>query len=173
LRRWIKEQVEDGDEFRMPEIAKAAVEEFENNVEFCRQFTRDNLYQVAYDLVQSTVAMTRGRSSFKRVGDSLVNERGLEQRRRQLRSRWAAWLEHAGGRTIRLAVMTKHDLLAAAAERRSRADEEVTRAAFMEQIAATLGETERVGERYTSDQLDELWRRLTGEDSSSAGSGAA
>jgi hypothetical protein len=148
----------------MPDIAKAAVAEFKDDVEFCRRFVEDNLYQVAYSLVQDTVAATRG-PGFKKIGDSLVNERGMEQRKQNMRSRWGSWLEHAKGRTVRLSAMTRSDLLSAAAERRTRADEELTRATFMERIAETLTGDETVGDRYSSDQLDEMWQTVAGAQS--------
>lgn len=159
LRQWIKGQVETGDEFRMPDIAKAAVAEFEGDDEFCRQFVRDHLYSVAYDAVQMTVALTRGKG-FKRVGDLLVNQQGIEERRKQLRSRWASWLEHSRGRTIRLPQMTRLDLIEAARERRGRAAEEVNRARFLEELAAKLEDGQTVGDRFSTDDIQVLWEAI-------------
>jgi hypothetical protein len=70
------------------------------------------------------------------------------------RSRFARWMEHAGGmRHVSLLNMTRADLLSAAADRQMRGMGEMRRAKFLTVLAGQLDGDQMVGDRFTEREL--------------------
>lgn len=77
-----------------------------------------------------------------------------------LASRWGRWYEFSGLRHIRLADMTKHDLLSAAKLRRTSAESNLRRAELLEQLAEELADGQTIGQRYTAEDIDAIARSV-------------
>lgn len=71
-------------------------------------------------------------------------------------NRWWQWLEHVNDRHMRLAEMTREDLLQAAQERTTRGDREMAIADLWQALASKLEGGERVRDRFTPEEIEAL-----------------
>jgi len=89
-------------------------------------------------------------------GGALVRRDFIDRTAAELEQRWEGWLERVGDRQIPFLDMTRKDLLLASRHRKERGMQEIELSLLEVRIAKTLKGTERVRDRYTPDDLDDL-----------------
>lgn len=149
IRQWVKELTQGRDEISIPDITDEVIARIHDDVETMRAL----LYDGVYEEVRGQIGASR---SWFLAGERALNEEALAAKAERLKSRWSRWLEHANGHHIRLMTMTRLDLLAAAAERRKRAETEVRIARLWEAMADQMAEGQTVGEVFDPEQIDAL-----------------
>lgn len=157
---WVRAQMEGQEAVSLPDLVNDAVAHFEPQRSFVRQFLAESLRPIIYDLA-STVAK-QSRRNFVVAGDELVTREELTERSNKRASRWESWLEHVGGKHVRLLDMTREELILAADIRRGRADSELRIAHLWDALAAKLEGGQRVRDRFTPAEIETM-RRLMNE----------
>lgn len=152
LANYLRATIADMAEVDLPALTQQAVEHFESDEEFVRQFFRENFYQRVYTIATQICATTRK--------DMVAHfETAQPPAPKEARPKWLARLEHAAGRYIRLADMDRATLKAAAAERRQRGETELHLSGLWEKLAAKMPEDKTVKEVYSDEEIDR-WARL-------------
>ncbi len=160
LYAWIKAEIEADMEHDgavdLKAITDRAATEFSQNRDVSHALFREGLRRLTLQIGQNVLANTRGFIA----GDKLLTTAGLERKARELRGTWASWVEHVGGRYIRLPDMTRSDLLIAADERRTRSEHDGALAALWSALAAELKDGETVEQHFTDEQIEAVRARL-------------
>lgn len=161
VRLWIKDQVKDEAVVQLPDLTDRAVGHFSKQRKFVAEFLSEQLRPIIYQETRRVIAQTR---EVVLHGDDLIDRGELEKRGQRLISKWGNWTEHVGDRHLRLADMTRADLLVAAAEREARGAAEYAIGQHWRALASRLGDTERVGERFTDDEIEAVRLQLRSQD---------
>jgi aromatic ring-cleaving dioxygenase len=158
--RWVRAQIADREEVSIPDLRNQAIEHFEKDRAFMRSLLTAFMRTSLYDIVQHVVGSTRGLTL---LGDTVVTEDGIDQRVSAARaSRWDRWLEHVGDKHLRLMDMTREDVLQAITEREQRIESERSVVRILSAIYARLEGGQRVRERFTAAEIEQLRRSLDG-----------
>lgn len=158
VRTWLREQIADQTEVEIAVLYRRMIAHFAEDPTFVRAWLAETLPAVAYEETRSIVGDTRGGHVL--FGDVLLSREATDRRLAASRPRWQLWLEHVGDRHVRLVEMTRNDLLAAASIRRERGETEIRYAELWEELASRLSGKKRVGDVFTSEEIDALARSL-------------
>lgn len=161
LRRWAIEQfaAESESAISFPQVTEDLLDRISDDPRFVRELLRTELRHVIYEQVRMAAQDTRDLRGWILVGDTLQSPEALaaRSRRKTAFERWFSWLETVSPtRTLRLANMTRTDLLEAAARRRRRAQTEMRIADLWEQLAQGMNHTQTVEERYSPETVEEI-----------------
>jgi len=114
-----------------------------------------------YDEVTRVVAATRGGKAIPLSDGQVVTKVQFDLMVQQkLNEKWGKWLENNGAYHVRLLVMTKSDLLAAAVQRERRARHEIVVATLWRRLAEGMDEGDKVGDRYTLEDIERLRQEI-------------
>lgn len=164
LRAWVAEQIEAAiaanESISTPALTTRAVEHFRTDPEFVEALMRERFTTTVYNVIVEKIGTSR---RYIRHGDSATPREQFARLAEQLASRWDHWLEHTGAVSVPVLAMTKADLQAAAAERTRRGTQQFHVAALWRTLAEGLQDGERVGDRYTAEQIEQLYQSLEGE----------
>ena len=163
VRLWVREQLKDKEEIVKSEIIKQAVRDFAKDKHFLSEITKDAIaslvkWAIEYELHSSHNPMHQTGS-----GDLLISKEGIAARAAK-HDIFRVWLEHVGDRHILLMRMNREDLVVAAAERQQRGDHEIGVATLWRAIADKLEGGQRVEERFTPEEIDQLRRDISDAD---------
>jgi hypothetical protein len=131
--------------------------------EFRERFLQETVRPVVYDVGIGFVNSSRREAQRSGGGAKRVKltevARILEE---EGEGRWSKWFEHdpLSGKHILLFKMTKEQALAAAKARRERALPDLRVAGLLELAAGRLQKGQRIEEKWTEAQLDELEQRI-------------
>lgn len=157
VRLWLREEIAERDEVHRPALVDEAVAHFGNQDSFVRRFLRDSLKPVVYELASQEMARTRG--EIVELGDDVVTRGEFKRRARRNFPRFSSWMEHSGGRDIKLTEMKRADLALTLKERGGRHRTESHILVFERHLFDHLRGEERVRDRYTLPDLDDLWTK--------------
>lgn len=159
---WVRSELDGRDAISLPSLANKAVRHFSKDQVFVQAFLTENLREMIYELAGNTV-----RATHIRMGDQLVTPAEVEERAEKLtrKSGWESWLEHTGTRHVRLMEMTADDLAGAILQRQKRVDTEVGIINLWSAIKMQLEPGEKVGDRFTTADIDRIKASLSGGDS--------
>ncbi len=163
LRRWVRTEIEGVEAVVLPELADRGVELFSEKPAFVRGLMNEMLRPIVYEVAQTVLAETRGEPLVP-LGDEVVTRSEFKRRSGTMAARFARWMEHANGRHVNFMEMEKRDLVDAAAERERRAETELKVARFERRLAGPMKDGERVKDRYTPEQLAQLWEDVEREE---------
>lgn len=162
IRRWAVEQFAVSgrqEAVSFPQVTEDLLDRISEDSRFVRELMRTELRHIVYEQVRMAAQDTRDVRGWILVGDTLQSPEVLEARARRKTAfeRWFAWLETVSPtRTLRLANMTRADLLEAAERRRRRARTEMRIADLWEQLAQGMNHTQTVEDRYTPERVEEI-----------------
>lgn len=162
IREMVRIRIEGEDEISLSGMTDAIVALLAGDTDWLRMFAMERLRSSVYAQVQEAVARTR----MNVIGDYAANTEAIEKRAQVFSQRFLNWYEHAGDRHVRVMDMTREDLLLAASERRRRGDTEHRRAALWTRIAGQLEGGQKVGDRFTAEQLDTMYAEIATEGAS-------
>lgn len=157
LRTWLKTHVGD-DDYEVDAVVEAA----------CEQFMRDPKFLKAYavetfgSFVRDVLGAIRHTNRMYALGESVVTEETFSSRVEDFQQRFAKWQEMAApGRVVSLMHMTKTELLFAADRREVMGIENLRRAALCRTLATRLRKNETVADRWSSEELHDLYDRIS------------
>lgn len=156
LREWIDNEIATSDQIKLPDLVNSAVNHFESDNRFVREFMRENLRDVIYEEAQRFVSLTR---SHVQLGD-MVTSRGQFKTLARHKSPFQTWLEHVGDHHVLVLDMTKSDLILAAQERQKRGEHEIAIASLWRAMAERLSAAQRVREVFTPDEIEAMFHQL-------------
>lgn len=142
----------------LPQLANRVVNSVIEDEEFVRDLVEQAVRPFVYNMGKRLMAKTRGESVIE-LGDEIVGRSEFEARARVVTHKFEYWMEHSDGRYVNFMEMRKEDLLEAARQREARASTELAIAQFEKMLASKLKKSEKVGERFTPSQLDEMWAK--------------
>jgi hypothetical protein len=154
IRRWIRQRLREETEIKLPELAKEAELYFLADSFFTTKLIKETLTSLIYELVQALVGETR-----YLVGEEVVDREGIKERARA-HPVFEAWMEHANDRHIRFMEMTREQVLKAAEERERRGWHELQLGTLFRGVAAQLEEGEQVKDRFTAQEIDDMWQEM-------------
>lgn len=160
IRAWIQERTNGQHAVALPSLTTEAVEHFLGDTELVRRLFGEKLRSIVYEIAQRVFKETRPGAVL--LGDEIVDQEELAQRASRLKVKWDRWLEHAGETHVRLSAMNRVQLLTAAVERETRADEEFKRASFLRELADRLKGAQTVGQVFKPDEIEAVWSRIHG-----------
>ena len=164
LRQWINEQintaVEDGQSISIPTLTSETIAHFRADGELIQRLMEEQLQPIVTQLVAQRVGHSR---NYVLAGDRALPRHQFAQMAEQLAKRWERWIEHVGVLQVPVLSMTKTDLVQAAMERENQGRRELRMGALWRSLADQLKETECVGDRFTSEQIEQLYQSLEGE----------
>lgn len=163
IREWLKDQIEGKGSVDLPELVNKGTDHFLKDEEFVRGLVEDALRPLIYRMGIGIMQASRGERVIE-LGEEIVAQSEFQKRAKRLQSRWATWMEHAGDRYVRFMEMDKADLITAAEERLCRASTEAAIANFQKLLAGKLKKNERVGDRFTPEQLDDMWDEMSSKE---------
>lgn len=153
IRRWVQEQLQEGDLDELDELISGAVDRFATDPAFCDALAR-------YEIQQCV------RSTFPVFAQQIRTQ--PEQLRREIAeqaptSPFAALAPSKEERNIVIDVanMTKPEVLTFAQEIDAQAADSLHNAAFLRVLASQLNGKERVAERFTREDLYRMKSRIT------------
>ena len=160
IRRWVRDRMTGLAAVSLPEIADAAREHFLADPTFLAGPIGDLIRVTAYDEAGSFCADTR--AGMVLFGEEAVAREAAREhvRTRLPRNPFVTWMEHAADRVLRLMDMTSAELDVAAAERERRGKTELLLAKTWRAIAARLDGDEPVRDRFTPQEIAELYRTI-------------
>jgi hypothetical protein len=172
MKRTYKQQLKDilldeiGDEFsiNLPQLANRVAEIVRADEELSANLIDEIVRPYVYEQGVQIFARTRNEAVLE-LGDEVVGRSEFEARAKVLTSRFERWMEHAGGRYVNFMEMRRADLEEAAGQRKKRATTELKVAEFELYLARSLKGEEKVGDRYTPDELEEMWAKAYREES--------
>lgn len=159
IRAVVADALELHNEVRLTDLAKQITSALRADPVFLERFIDEVLPSAVYDEVQRYVKRSR---RLERTGDYAATAEVMEARRERFASRFASWYEHAGERSIKLLEMTREDLLLAAEARRKRGLTELKIALLWDKLADGLEGGQTVGERFTTEEIEERYSELEG-----------
>lgn len=165
LRRYMEERVYADGDISVPALADAALAELPEDV--LDELRAQSLRQVFTACARAVVKGTRSQRARSRRPDPMaafIAKRATKRAAEGILARWMTFREDCGpGQSIRLMDMTRSQLEIAEARRRGRARVEEAYADLWAILRARLGEGERVGDRWTPQQIEQEWRQTSGE----------
>jgi hypothetical protein len=163
LREILLEEIEGESSVNLPQLANRVADIVRADEELASGLIAEVVRPYVYEQGVQLFAKTRNESVIE-LGDEVLGRSEFEARARTLSSRFERWMEHADGRYVNFMEMRKADLEEAARQRRSRATTELKVAQFELYLARNLQGDEKVGDRYTPDELDEMWAKAYNEE---------
>jgi hypothetical protein len=163
LRNILLEEIEGESSVNLPQLANRVADIVRADEELAAGLIAEVVRPYVYEQGVQLFARTRNESVIE-LGDEVVGRSEFEARAKTLSSRFERWMEHADGRYINFMEMRKADLEEAARQRRTRATTELKVAQFELYLARSLKGEEKVGDRYTPDELDEMWTKAYKEE---------
>lgn len=164
VRTWAKEQITHDREISIPDLATECVQFFRQDHAFVDALLNETIRAMCYEQIRIVVQDTRrecpGPAPIIMAGDRIVSRGQILEAGKAFAQRWATWLEHVGDRHVRLLDMTSADLRTAAAERRKRADHELTVVALWDTLARRLKPDETVGKRFSVEDIERINQQL-------------
>lgn len=156
VRTLIEETVGTGGEVQVPVVAAQITETLKADRQFVEAYAAESLPSMVYEEVRRYLAYSRGiTTSIKEEFDAKV-----EEGERRFKARFSDWMEHTGDRHVHLMDMTKADLRTAISERTTRGNREFTLAALWGQLDKGLKKDQRVGDKFTPEQIDGLYQNI-------------
>lgn len=153
IRRWVQDQLEDGDLDELDDLVVGALERFIQDPAFCEELAR-------YEIQQCV------RAAFPVFAQQIRTQ--PEQLRREIAeqapsSPFAALAPSKEERNIVIDVanMTKFEVLTFAQEIDAQAADSLHNAAFLRVLASQLNNKERVAERFSREDLYRMKSRIT------------
>jgi hypothetical protein len=167
VRQSVEAILQDVDTMSIPQVTDRVVRQVQQDDEWTRQLLSDALKPLIYEIVRRTVQNTRGLVVY---GSEIVSRERFEERVRERASRFASWLEHCGESHVRIMTANRVQLRAAALERRTSAETDLTLAALWEALARKLpDDTSTVESTFTPDQIAEMEAAIRARQTVSAG----
>lgn len=157
IREIVKIRIEDEDEISIPNLTDSLVALLRGDEEFMEEFVQSALRSEVYTQVAAAIGASR---KLIQMGDVAMTKEAVEKRAQSFATRFLGWFEHSGSRHVRLMDMTREDLLVSAGERRKRGQREYRIAELWTQLAGGLEGGQRVEERFTAEQIEELYTRI-------------
>lgn len=157
IRAMVTDELEVRQEIHLTELARHIAGALRADPAFLERFMNETLVAAVYEEVRQAVGRTR---NLVRNGDYAATTEVMEERRQRFTSRFATWFEHSGRRSVRLLEMTREDLQAAAEERRKRGRTELKIALLWDRLADGLEGGQTVGERFTTDEIEERYSAI-------------
>lgn len=154
VRQWMKAQIEGAGEVSLPELTNAALDRFAKDPAFLPRFFAETGRDVFYDIAQTVCASTRHAVV---LGDVVTSRESVAKK---ARTKWAAWLEHAGDRHVHLLSMTREDLDLAIAERNQRIDHEVSVVSLLTELRKKVRANKTVADVFSVEEIDALYKKL-------------
>lgn len=158
LRSWLRPRIEGMDKADIIEELPYAVDDLSRDEEFVKQFLAEEL--LPHLLGQARAIMAEGRNRVVLSGTTVQTQDAFdnESKDREARFNPNVWV-HAAGEYIRLPKMTKPLLEAAVRESAPRQrTERIRRRAQLMLMAALPDDSITVGEFFTPDQVQELYK---------------
>lgn len=162
LREWLKERIENRDSVNLPELADEATEFFSDKPQFVREAMAEMMHGYVYEMGQKILKDTRGEHVFM-LGDEAVTDTEFKKRSKVLGKRFMDWMEHTGDDYERLMTLQAPQLTDAARARERQANTQLRVASFLRRVASGLSDGQRVEDRYSAEELEELWSGLEQE----------
>jgi hypothetical protein len=161
IRSWLREY--------LSEHSSATIEEIESELtsqewwtdEFERQLYRELIRDMRRSVVNSELRQMRREVHAEAVGRPLlypIRKQADRLHRQWVEGSWHRWYESVGGRRVCLTEMTRAELERVAEQRERQAEGTLLRAEFLRRLAQPLGIGERVSDRWTPTEMDELYR---------------
>lgn len=158
LKALLLAEIEGEASVNLPQLANRIVDSVVDDEEFVRGLVEEAVRPFVYEVGKRLMAQTRGEPVIE-LGDEVVARSEFEARAKTVSSKFERWMEHADGRYVNFMEMRKADLVEAARQREARASTELAIAQFEKMLASKLKKSEKVGERFTPGQLDEMWAK--------------
>jgi hypothetical protein len=158
LKSILLEEVEGETSVNLPQLANRVVDIVRGDQDLLDGLVEEIVRPYVYEQGVQLFASTRP-GSVLRFGEEAVDREKVEGRARILSSRFERWMEHADGRYINFMEMRKVDLEEAAGQRKARATTELKVAEFELYLARQLQGKEKVGDRFTPDELETMWAK--------------
>ena len=149
LDTWLRDAVKDADEVSVAALRTQAYDHFASDQGWLAQMMEEAVYGVILARARKVVASTRKVGAYA----SAALTRDAASRSAAAHKVFRPWLEHVGGRHMRLDLMTSADLLMAAGERRARGSHEIKLALAWEEMAGKLDGDERVGDKFSHAEI--------------------
>lgn len=158
---WVQHYVDtlpENDSVIMKEIADLALEHFLHDRAFLHGPITDLIRMAALRAAQD--AGRRSRIHLPASPNAMFTTAPVSPKGTRVKpapsNRWWQWLEHVNDRHMRLAEMTREDLLQAAQERTTRGDHEMAIADLWQALASKLEDGQRVKDRFTSEEIEAI-----------------
>lgn len=161
LREWLREEIDQQVSIDLPDLADRAVAHFMQDKAFMAGVAKDIIRPAVYEMGVQLLARTRDEATIM-LGDEAVTETEFERRAQRVALRWTRWMEHTGTDYRQFMRLDSAALTAAADRRVKRADTEKKIARFERLLAKNLEGKEVVEDRYTAEELEEIWMNLNG-----------
>lgn len=158
VRTWIRSQIAGQSHVEVRSLYREMVAHFAGNPDFVSAWLAETLPAIAYEETRRVCADTRDHILF---GDEILNRDATEERMREVRPRWQAWLEHVGDRHVRLMDMNSNELRTAATIRRTRGENELRIAELWDELASKLKGKKKVSDVFTPEQIEDLAANLS------------
>lgn len=159
IRATVRVLLTDVDSASLPDVAREATDRLMEDTAFLQNEIRDLVQALAYEEARALAQSTR--SNLIVMGDEVMTrQRANAALAAKRASRWERWLEHVGDHHVKLLYMTREELIAAAKERRGRADTEMRVANLWDALADKLEGGQRVGERFTTEEIETMRQSL-------------
>jgi hypothetical protein len=159
----VRNLIEGSESFRQPDIAKQALAVATKDKRRYRVFIDDIVYGAAYEITRQVVSEARVRRGLHVVGDAAFTPEAAERDFSQRHVRFWNWIEHHGDKSSLLPKMRHEELALAIQEREDRGQNELVIARWLRKIDRGLEGDQTVEERYTEEELAELYRQAEEE----------
>lgn len=156
LKALLEAEIEGEASIVLPQLADRIAEMVLSDEELMSGLLAEIIRPYVYEQGKRIFAQTRNERVVE-LGDEVVARSKFEARARVVSSRFERWMEHADGRYVNFMEMRKADLEEAARQRKARASTEMAVVEFELQLARKLKKGEKVGDRFTPEQLDAMW----------------
>jgi hypothetical protein len=157
LRDWLRAEIAKRKEIKAPDLTTAAIQEFADDKQWLREFVDQDLRRMVYAEVNAVIRETRQ----PRPIDSISFEALARDQQKNRIERWLDRMEHIGDKHMRLADMDRVPLQKAASIRFRIGNTNNSMGTLLMRLAGGLSGKEKVGEKFTDEQIEDLWTKIS------------
>jgi len=149
VRRYIRSLIAGKSDVSIPSLVDATIDWLTRDRPLLVAFLRESLTAMVYEVVQRVLATTR--ADLMLLGENLMEKQEVIA---QASLKWATWMERGATRHVAVLEMDRQDCFAAAAHRFLNSERHLALATLWRSVGDNLADGERVGDRFTVEDLE-------------------
>ena len=158
IRAYVAERLKGQRKVKLPALADAVTDHFQQDANFLRRFAADYLRRAVYDVAIEVIAGRR------QPVDVAVSMNRMTDAAPSVWGRWENQLEHVGDSYVCLLDLTRESGAVAIAERRKRAEGEERMAALIERLITPLKQNQKIRSYWKPQQVQAVAEELQPKD---------